>query len=132
MVTDDPSCSSSAFIEWTVSDCVLTRLNLAAVCCCGLKLCCCGLAGFSFCHSKYELEGQNSVWFTSDISNVLRKCNVAAKVDHFHTESNLNVPSKFWKTIKSLAGDTSDITLPPCVVKGSNKISDKAKRLACL
>lgn len=63
-------------------------------------------------------------------------CTVAirkAKADHFliETSNNLNNPLKFWKTIKSLAGNKTGIELPPCILKDSHKLSDKAEMLGC-
>lgn len=44
---------------------------------------------------------------------------------------NLKNPSKFWKTINSLSENNKGFELPPCIVKGSQKISDKPEILAC-
>lgn len=103
---------------------------------------------------SYRVKGRINPWFTQDLSKLLHNHNMAwararktnlsadwlavqirkAKADHFlsQTTKNLNNPSKFWDTIKSLSGNDKGVELPPCVVHGAQKVADKVKMLDCL
>ena len=84
--------------------------------------------------SKARGTGLGSDWLLfRQLRNASTVAIRKAKADHFLTETsnNLNNPLKFWKTIKSITGNKNGIELPPCIVKDSTQIYEKADMLGC-
>ena len=84
--------------------------------------------------AKDRKTDNNSDWLAfRQLRNVCTMKIRSAKANYFlsQTTQNLNNPSKFWKTIKSISDNSKSFELPPCIFKDSEKISDKAKMLSC-
>ncbi len=84
--------------------------------------------------AKARKSNQNSDWLVfRQLRNACTLKIRKAKADHFlsQTTHNLNNPSKFWKTIKSLSENSKGQELPSSIVIDSQKLTDKTKILDC-
>ena len=94
----------------------------------------CLLGWWALIRKKARGTGLGSDWLLfRQLRNASTVAIRKAKADHFLTETsnNLNNPLKFWKTIKSITGNKNGIDLPPCIVKDSTQIYEKADMLGC-